>query len=268
MQLGNNAHFVFKQHIRKKKMSDALTPGSFFAPVGGISYFVCGGEYETKIYIQNYFSLLTDSKDAKAKWTLDIYGTSGEKIETKEGRLTGSAGAVITLSDEKKYGKFGTLWTKIAFDDAEYTASKPFGTIFFAEFSKKTAAQSYKIIMHSLGFPTASIYDYDRTTTGLMMPADSSPHLIYANGSLLTGRGTSAGGTIDFINAKHQHLEVKIPEIALSLGSNKLDLFSISSALRAHIGGEPFSMQMKGHNILGKPLLIMEGKDTFKGDHL
>lgn len=268
MHIGNNAHFIFKQHIRKKKMTDMLTPGSFFEPVGGISYFVCGDGLETKIYIQNYFPLLIDSSDARATWSVDIYAARGEKIETQKGRLSGSSGAVIVLSDEKKYGKLGMLWVKIGFDDAEYTANKPFGTIFFTEFSRKTEKITHKIMMHSLGFPTASIYDYERTTTGLMMPKDSSPYLIYANGSLLQNSGTEAGGTITFVNAKHERLDVTIPKITASLGSNKLDLFSAAPSLRPHIGEAPFSMHLKGSNILGKPLLIVEGKDTFKGDHL
>ncbi len=266
MNIGKNAHFIFRQHVRKKKLTDVLLPKIFFNPVGAISYFVCGTAFETRIYIQNYFPLLTDSSDAGAKWSVDIFSASGNKIETKTGTLHGSAGAVITLSDEKKYGAFGILWVKIAFDDKEYTASKPFGTIFFTELTRRTKGRTHKILMHSLGFPTASFYEYDRTSTGLMLPEDSTPNLLYANGSQL--RGSSASMSLAVINAKRESLSLTLPNIETSLGANKVNLFDIEPHLGAHIGNEPFSIRMSGTNILGKPLIIMEGAETFKGDHL
>ena len=266
MNIGKNAHFIFRQQVRKKKHSDMLLPRSFLAPHGGISYFLCGESFKTNIYIQNYFPLLTDSTDAGARWSVDIYNANGEHVEKQSGTLRGKGGVVITIADEKKYGAYGMVWVKIALHDEEYTAAKPFGTIFFTELSRKTEQKTLKILMHSLGFPMASRYDYDRTATGLMLPPESVPHLIYANGSEL--HGAVASCTATFVNRAHASLAVVLPSVPHSLGVQKIDLFKTEPKLSAHIGNDPFSIRLSGKNILGKPLLIMQGEGTFKGDHL
>ncbi len=266
MHIGKDAHFMFRQQVRKKKFTDMFLPSSMLAPHGGISYFVCGDSLETNISIQNYFPLLTDSTDAGARWTIDIYNSDGDHVETQSGMLPGKGGTVITLADEKKYGAHGMVWVKIALLDRDYTAAKPFGTIFFTEFSRRSREKTHKILMHSLGFPTASRYDYDRTATGLLLPPRSVPFLVYANGSELPG--TIASGIATFVNAAHESLAVTLPPVPRSLGVQKVDLLKFEPKLSAHIADKPFSIRLSGKNILGKPLLIMEGDDTFKGDHL
>lgn len=270
MKLGKNAHSILPRYLRKKSIVARMMPEYFLRSVGGISYFLNDEKISTRIYLQNYLALLSDSPDVHAKWHLDLYSSAGEKVFHKEGVFTGYQGAVIEVSTLENVGEYGVIHAGLYLQDKDLEINKPLLTVFFTEFSQRNTQYPRKLISHSLGAPAGGIYTYDRSATGLAIPSGSIPHLLIANGTTLKSemRAMCATGALQITNADGKVLHIPLPNIKESLGSRKVDLFNVCPAMEKHVGTQPFGIKIKGTNILGKPFLLITGEHVLLGDHL
>jgi hypothetical protein len=270
MKLGEHAHIIFRRHLQKKAFFDRLIPKSFLKPIGGIEYFLNDDKFETRVYIQNYFALLADSPNIHAKWNLDVYSSGGELAAHKEGVFEGPQGVVVEIGALGNIGKYGVIQVSIDLDDDTYRLDLSPHTVFYTEYSERKISNPRKVISHSLGYPSAGVYSYDRSFTGLILGAGCTPHLLYASGSLLKPEAPLSWvtGTLEITNSDQKTLSIPLPEIHESLGSHKVDLLAAVPNLRAHVSDKPFSLRIKGRNILSKPFLFLVGDHIFLGDHL
>lgn len=270
MELGKNAHTVFLRYLQKKTFFDRFVPRNFPRPMGGIVYFLNDDVFETKIYFQNYFALLADSQYARARWSADVYSSSGKKVVHKEGIFVGAQGAVIEIRTLGDVGEYGVVHVSIEFDDTVYKINKPPLSIFYVEYARRGLNEIRKIISHSLGTPVAGVYSYERSFTGIIPYPKQRPYLLIANGSLLKADPSvsAASGILEVTNINQQTVSIVLPNISESLGSRKIDLLEVCPNLLVHVGDKPFSLKIKGKNILSKPFLFMLGEHVFLGDHL
>lgn len=269
MKLGENAHIFFKSHVKENFFFDKFVPPNFLKAVGCISYFLNDDAFETRVYLQNYIPLMSGDPEAGVKWCVDFYSSKGKRVAHKEGAFKGPQGAVIDVGKLGDVGEFGVVRTYIWLDDKTHKMDKPLRSIFFTEFSEKGKREPRKIISHSLGSPTAGIYDYDRSFTGIILQSKVKPYLLIANGTLLKSLASSrATGVLTITNSDRQDIRMVLPDIRESLGSRKIDLLDGFPNLRSHVGNKPFSINIKGRNILSKPFMILVGDHTFLGDHL
>jgi hypothetical protein len=270
MKLGKQAHFIFGRSLRKKGLLDRIAPRNGFESVPCISYFLNDERFETKVYLQNYLSLLADSPAVAARWYLDAYSSEGKRVARREGSFTGLQGAIVDIAGLGDVGTFGVLMAGISLNDAEHRMDRPLHAVFFTEFSKRETRRPQKIISHSLNSPVAGLFGYRRSFTGILLRPGCALYLLIANGSLLkpVPFASPASGVVSITNADHRTIHAPLPEIRKSLGSRKIDLLALIPGLPEHVKDQPFSLKLDGRNILSKPFLMMVGDDIFLGDHL
>lgn len=270
MKLGEKAHRGFLTNIRKRHFRDHFVTGNMLSRPA-TSYYLNDSNFETRIFLHNYFALLGDTVEAKAKWIVEIFSHNGERAVLMEGEFKGNQGAMIVVSDLPGVSEFGVIAVKLIFEDADMVIAKPYHAIYYIEYARRNVPRPQKIIYHSLGSPAAGIFDYarDNYTPGSFLPTDSKPYFLYANGTLLNLKGgrSHAKATLKIINWKGKILEIALPEIAHSLETKKVDILALCPDLHQHLEGKPFNLKIKGRNVLSKSFWYVLGEKVFLGEH-
>ncbi len=272
MKIGENTHPLLKRYLKKRRIFDRFFPHDLLKSQGAISYFLNDEIFETRLYLYNYFALQSGDSLVCAKWSVDIYSSTGKKVGRKFGTLSGNESVVVTLSDMVGIGEFGIVLVKMELVDKDYFIDHPFYAVYYTEYTRKhTEGQGQKLIVHSLGFPTGSFFDYGREnyTSGSFLPQEGTPFFMYSSGTLLRLRHEMAyaSGSLLVYNFKGEELELLLPKIKKPLASMKINLDKEYPNFRTHIAGKPFTFKIKGKNILSKSFWYIHGKNIFVGEH-
>lgn len=269
MEVGTKAHKNFRKHLHGKTLLNSLLPNNFYA-LPATAYYLNDDEFETKVFIHNYFSLLTDFEQARAKWLMDVYSKDGVPVTHTEGLFTGPKSVVVDIPSARAT-EFGVVSVKIELLDDTLVIDQPYNAVYYTELTRKSSAAPQKVIYHSLGTPVGSTYDYRREnyTSGSVLSKDLNPYFLYSNGSLvrLGDESSYASGVLHIVNSKGEVLDLALPEISEPMASRRLDVRKECPAFALHVGDAPFHFRISGKNILSKSFWYLTGPSAFLGEH-
>jgi hypothetical protein len=232
-----------------------------------ISYYFHGiHNWQTKINIYNYLSLLSDSQ-IKAEYEIICHDRNGRVVDRIKGLLDPYESAVIDLSKRDKLDEFGILHVHIRTKSPTLLIKNPYNGVFFTEYYIPGSEQS--IFAHSLGNPNPSHYSYSRLATSLLVPPGFNPHLLIGNGCSLNRllHPKCGGADLIFINPAKKEYKVSLGKMP-PLGCQMLDLFKLWPGLKEHIGTDLFTIRIEGTNIISKPYMFQWNGKTGWGEHL
>lgn len=235
------------------------------ASVGGSSYYLNGEGIFTRIYVHNYFHLLSGGP-FEASWIVDLYSPSGKRTKRFTGQFKGPETVVIDLRNEKNIPEFGVIHTRIITDEKTEVIGEPYTTTFFNEYYRLVPDKG--IFAHSLGAPAAAHYPYERVSLGWMNTEGFRPHLLIASGCQYNriGHSACADCTVTFVNSKKENREIKIGPLK-TMACLNVDLFAYDPGMEAHLGREPYYIKFKGKNVLSKPYYYLSDGQRLLGEH-
>ncbi|MDO8499660.1 MAG: hypothetical protein Q7S66_03295 [bacterium] len=264
---GSNCHQIFVQKLAKITERPWLARLQNLLSLGGVHYYMHEtAGWQTRVYLYNYFSFLSDS-NFLASWDITVYNRLGVKVAHRTGELKARETQIIEVSEIGPVDEFGVIHVHVRPHQPDYFLPKPYNTIFFVEHYIPGTDKS--IIAHSLGSPQASHFSYHRISTSWITPVGFRPVLFVANSCFFNrvfhpycGRGNAT-----FINYKNHKRTVAIPSFG-PLACRKIDLFTVDPRLSDHLAGQPYSIEVEGRNILSKPFILQTSDAAILAEHL
>lgn len=264
---GPNANALFLKKISPIAKKPWLFLYSKFLSSGCIGYYIKENEWQTRIFLHNYFALLNDGL-FPAHWEIVFFSRDGKKQTKLNGVFSGSETAIIDLKDVSGLDNYGVTWVKINMNSKTVASSEAYSSVFFSEYYVPNTKKS--VIAHSLsGTFKASHHNFSHTGTSFITPKGFTSHLYIANSCNFHAWGHSACGdcSITFINHRGQKLGAFVKNIPAH-GCQRLDLQAMVSGLMEHFEDKPYVMEVSGKNLLAIPFLFQTNGTVVLAEHL